>query len=603
MPENLYLPPGISAVPGRFSFAARPYWARFVDFFDEPGRELICAVASSQSAKSMTIAGLSGWGADTHAGQVLWLRETSDRAVEYATDKLVPIYMASPRLARLLRQGRDAFTKDGLRFDHGALRLDGAGSKTAAQGRDPWLAIVDEYDKCVSQNRNLGDLAGRMLKRILTHRGTGRVALLSTPTDEDKGVWPIWEASQQWLWIVPCAECGARHPLEFAHQVDSETGDVVGGIKWPRLEDGSHPDPDRLLASRMAYYECPACLHRTSEEGKSGLVLSGSLENQTPDRPGNWTAMRLSGLNSPDYTWSAIASEFLKAKGKPAKMVVFRTETLALPNERKGSRPITLDSITALRDSFSWGTDGPRILPPIPARVQHLYAGVDAQRVDFWMVLLGQGYEGESWVLWAGRVGSKSDLMALEHTQWTREDGVPLWLDAAGLDCRDGNRTDELYRFVAGSSRFRALMGSRTVKTPVKHSKQDFKDPHTNQVFDGAVNLTTWHTTHFQDILQGQIDRGPGQGAGALHLPADVSREYIEHLKSERRQEILIDGVPTEVWKPLTDATPNHMRDAHCMGLVVAALDGWGFMPNPHDDPELHKAYLAAVSGETMRSA
>jgi len=527
MEQNLFLPPTVSYVPGRFSFESRPWWKTFVDWTIEPGRQILLAIASSQSGKSATCTGLTGWGADTRPGRILWLRETGPKVEEFLSDTLIPIYTHSPKLANILRKnGREAIRKSGLRFDSGgSLVTDTVGGKSALVSRSPWMVVLDELDKCYENNRGLGDLLGAATKRILTHRTLGRAFGISTPTFDDKGIWEQWLKSQQWEWNLPCPTCGVNESLSFFGRTEDgqaindltgiDSSLLKGGIRWDRLADGSHPDPGRLLEARSAWYECPHCGHRTSENEKALFVRSGALECMTPERASYQTAMHISGMLSPDYTWSLIAKQFLSALHRPSEMVTFRNETLALPQTTRSEKIVLVSELDDLKKSSNYmqGTDGVLSIPPIPKGVERLYFAADAQKVEFWGVLEGVGYEGESWTLWTGRIDSKEDIRQIDTAIWKREDGALLSLARGGIDTSDGNRTHELYHLISTMSNFVSLKGNRNLSKPLIWSNQNFKLPD-GSVSDMEIKLYSWFTTHFQDVLQNQISRGYGTGAG-----------------------------------------------------------------------------------------
>lgn len=608
MEDNIYLPAGTTASPGHFRFGARPYWRTVVDWCVEPDRQVVMIAASSQSAKTTTCMGLAGWAEDSVPALVNWFRETKDK-VEEAGEKLVKIFRASPSLVRLLEDGRDGVRKGGMRFKNGgSLILDTAGGKTAMQGRDPWLVILDELDKCAEKNTDLGDLVGRAEKRILTWRTMGKVVGISTPTFDDKGIWAQWMQSQQWEWHIPCPDCGVSEALSFFGRLPDGTAPIDyrgidkvsmrGGVRWERLEDGSHPDPQHLRDAKSAWYECPHCGHKTNETDKPRFVGSGCLECITPDRSPRRSAAHLSGLISPDYSWSHLAALFLEALKSPAKMVVFITEVLALPQVTRKQKEVAKESLEALKSStWSQGSDGVLGIPPIPKWIERLYFAADAQQVEFWGVLEGVGYEGESMVLWAGRIDSKDDVRKLDTAIWAREDGTFLSLAKAGIDTGDGNRTHELYHMISKLMNFHALKGNARIDKPLVLGNQDFKNPDGTVTEQGIV-LYSWKTTHFQDMLQAQINRGGGPGDGALHLPADCPRAWFDHIRSERRVEKIVDKEVRWVWEPVYASAPNHLRDAHCMAKVLAFLDGWAHRDRPVPVTGDENAdYLALISG------
>lgn len=610
MPQNIVIPPGISATPGRFSFDARPWWIPVVDWAADQNRKVICAIAGSQGGKSTHIMGLTGWRAATLPAPVTWFRESGPKTTEAIRETLIPIYQASPNLRRILREDRDAVRKDGLRFESGGyLIADSIGGKSAAQGRSPALCCVDELDKCILLNPKLGDLMDRLLKRVLTWDVLGKLYAISTPSYDNKGIWAEWLVSQQWEWIVPCPNCGREAPLSFfgfledgSCPVDLTGIDATllhGGVRWPRLADGEHPDPSRLLASKAAWYECPACGHRIDDANKQTEIHKGALQNRTPDVSGYKTAAHLPGLLFPEYSWSRLASEFLAARHSPSKMVVLRNEVLALPQTTRKEKPVTINSLDSLKiHYYRQGTAGPCEVQKIPKGVERIYFAADAQKVEFWGILEGVGYEGESWTLWAGRLDSKEQIRRVASAIWTREDEAMLGLSLGGIDTGDGNRTHELYQFIASLPRFMALKGRRATEKVLQFSNQDIRLPN-GHVIESGIQLYNWQTTHFQDALQQQIDLGGGAGAGALHIPDDVPREWMDHIRSEHRVERLVDGRPQWIWEPVFASAPNHLRDAHCMAKVLAYHDGWGCKPRaPMLSETEREEYLKIISGQ-----
>lgn len=586
IPQHIFLPPGVSHVPGRLSFVGRPYMIPVVDSIIQPGRRIIALLAGSQQGKSLTCAGLSAWAGKHRPGSIFWMREDEKSVNEFWALKLSKIYHSSPALLDIMQAGRGS-KSHGIQFVNGAaLTLGHAGSPTAAQGRDPWLIFSDEHEKSIKKNPHLGDLLSRLEKRILTHRSLGRIFIPSTPFEEDAGMWQIWKNAHQEMWFVECPLCHTHHPIEFSYD-QGEAGDEEdekirrGGVRWPRLEDGSHPDPMRLKASGDAYWECPTCEFRVTEAAKQGFINAGQMLSVTPDRTLDLSAFRIPGLVSPDYTWSAIAAEFVAALKSPAKMVTFRTEVQVLParDTRSRVRISTLEALakdTGFRMFRDHPPRGPRNIPEVPNDVERIYFAADAQKIEFWGNLVGMGYEGRARLLWAGRIDSKEDIRALDLATWRRQDGTLLYLSKGGIDTNDGNRTEELYQFIRTLTNFVPLRGKRNTTKPIVFGNQDVKDPRTGKVQDLALVVHTWWTTFFQDALQTALDLGPGDGPRGISLPIDTPREWFEHIRNEVRKEILVDGHPTMVWTPVTRNAPQHLRDSMCMALVLAMLDdGW----------------------------
>jgi len=544
---------------GRLSFASRPYWRLPLRWFAESGVETIVVVVASQCGKTTLDIAIALYGAEWLPGPGLFLMPSDDHAEDLVRDRLRPIFQASPFAKGLRSQD---MRLGGVSFPGGgALNVIGVGSPNALKGRPARWVLFDEYDEAIRYSQAAGSPLERAKTRTRTYGSLRRIVLTSTPTTEEVGIWPEYEASRRYEWHCPCPHCGAYQALELT------------GIKWPRNADGdSSETPNRIASDSLAWYECSSCHGKWTDAQKRRAVSDGKAVCLDEDRPMRQVALHVSVLYSPDVSLSEIASQFLLSLDDPEKLKQFRNEWLAEPR-REIIKTTSTDQAHLATLSLPgyempapdwWQSDA---TPVAPDWVRGITWGFDVQGAEVWGLCRGWGDHGESVVLWCGSFRGADDL---EHAaqafrrEWIGFGGELIQPRAGYMD--SGYRTHEVYRICARTPRLTPSKGLRDGKLPMMETRVDRQDGNRRTV--GMIDLHTLWTTYWQDQVAAELEAGPGRGRGVCHLPMNAPAYLYRHLLAERKVAVRTrNGTMSYVWK--AHSSENHLRD--CMVYARAA--------------------------------
>jgi phage terminase large subunit GpA-like protein len=560
---GVILPSAVAArgAGGRLSFALRPYWRLMLRWFGEPGVEVIVVVVASQCGKTTGQIALALFGAEWLAGPGLFLMPSDDHAEDLVRDRLRPIFQASPF-------GRGLKANDmrlgGVTFPGGgSLNVIGVGSPNALKGRPARWVLFDEYDEALRYGAANGDPLERAKTRTRTYGSLARVVLTSTPTVENKGIWPEYEKARRYEWHVPCPKCGCHQALD------------MGQVKWPKNTDGNCSEtPDRIAADNLAWYECVHCRAAWTDAQKRRAVADGRPFCLDEDRPMRQVALHVSVLYSPDVPLSKVAAQFLSAVDDPDKLIQFRNEWLAEPR-REIVRTTSVDQAHlaslalpgyAMPAPDWWRSED---APVAPDWVRAVTWGFDVQGAEIWGLCRGWGDYGESVVLWCGSFSGldhMEDALTAFRREWVMYGGEVRSPVGGLMD--SGYRTQEVYRACARTPGLLPSKGVQVGTVPVHMSHIDREK---NRGIIGRTDLAVVWTTYWQDVTAAELEAGPGRGRNVVHLPANAPAYLYRHLTAERKVAVKgRNGQISYIWKPVHN--DNHLRDCLVYSRAAAGI-------------------------------
>lgn len=560
---GVVLPSSVAArgIGGRLSFRLRPYWRSVLRWFATDGVEVIVVEVASQCGKTTLDIALALYGAEWLAGPGLFLMPSEEHAEDLVRDRLRPIFQASPF-------GRGLKASDmrlgGVSFPGGgSLNVIGVGSPNALKGRPARWVLFDEYDEALRYSAAAGSPLERARTRTRTYGSLRRIVATSTPTVEDAGIHPEYEASRRYVWHVPCPHCGAFQALE------------MGQIWWPRGEDGSaSEEPDAIASKGLARYVCAHCGDMWDEAQRVQAIAAGREHCLDPDRPMRQVGLHVSVLYSPDVSLSEVAAQFLACLHDPVKMVQFRNEWLAEPRSEIVRTTSTDQAHLAARQLSGYSMPAPDWwetgeIPECPDWVRAITWGFDVQGSEVWGLARGWGDRGESIILWAGNFRGAGDLENAA-TAFRRP-----WRNAGGeispvRGCMDsGYRTHEVYRVCATTPRLTPSKGRQDGTLPVSMSQVDRLAANRRVV--GRVELAVVWTTYWQDEVARALEAEPGRGPMGCHLPQNPPAYLYRHLCAERKKTVKRkDGKVVSAW--VAHDSQNHLRDCLVYSQVAAGI-------------------------------
>ncbi len=492
---HFWLSPRAAAEPGPISFDRAPYAREILTAMSAPGRVVL--MLASQVAKTTMMLAAGVFYAVEESAPVLWVAPNLQMARDLSSDRLTPLFDASPTLrGRLLESNR---RETGNTILHksvvrgGAITLVGANSPSGLSSRPIRVLLCDEVDGYPPTAGAAGDTVALAEQRQASWYSKLTV-LASTPSLKGGSrIEDEYTASTQDTFHVPCRACGAFQPITWK------------AIRFER----DAPDG--------AAFACAQCQHRHPESAKAELLARGRWVAQFPERPVR--GFHLNGLYSPWVSWGDRVRHFLTAKDNGMLFKVFLNsvlcETFDPHYEGNQVATVTLRGLQARREP----------LPEVPAGVGVLTGAVDVQDDRLEALVVGWGVDDESWLLRHAvfdadpRTDAPWTLLdELRNRQWRHALGgavdVAQWVIDSGFltprvraYCRECGR------------RVRAIIGGRgdtcDIATPPRH---------------GVVTV---------GVHKAKLDfltrlRKVEPGAGYVHLSDTLDDEFVAQLLAER---------------------------------------------------------------------
>ena len=418
---HLHLPEDVSSMPGRVRLW--PYQHGIADAIGNPEVERVTVVKPVRVGFTSLLTGALASFVANDPSPVLVLLPTAADCRDYMVSDIEPIFAATPTVTSLLAADmgdEDRNTLLSRRFPGGTLKIVAAKAPRNLRRHNVRILMIDEAD---AMETGAEGSPIKLAERRTLSFSNRKIILGSTPIlEETSHVLRAYADSDQRVFEVPCASCGAFHEINWQH------------IEW---EEG-RPE--------TAAYRCPSCQDLIEERYKPGMVEQGRWRAMRPEVKGH-AGFRLNALVSglSNASWGKLAAEFVVAKDDPAQLQTFVNTLLA-----QGWRETTDDlDETALQSRCE-----PFDLNRIPPEVLALTAGVDVQDDRLEITVAGWGREQDMLILGHQIIwGSPDDdgtwrqLEDLLQQRFKHPHGGSLKIDAAAVDSGDGDWTDRVYGY------------------------------------------------------------------------------------------------------------------------------------------------------------
>lgn len=499
---NIYLPPTVSALPGRMRLWA--YQRGICEAIDDPTIERISVVKSARVGfSSLVTAALASYVANQPC-PVLAVLPTLDDARDYAVGDVEGTFDASPALRGLLDAEADETGRSTLlarRFPGGSLKFLAAKSPRTLRRHNARVLMLDEVDGMEVGPE--GDPIALATMRTLAFRDR-LIFAGSTPIFDHGPISRLYAESDQRIFEVLCPECGA-----FAE------------ITWSAIE-WAEGQPE------TAAYRCPHCRELVAERHKPAMVEAGRWR-ATAVAPGH-AGFRINALVSPhaNASWSRLVGEFLAAKDHPARLQTFVNLVLGEP-WREATDDLDEHELMGRREPFG--------LTAIPPEVLVVTCGVDCQDDRLELVFVGHGKGDATFILghsvvW-GPIDAETTWLELNDalaSTWAHPGGGTLRVDAAVIDSGDGGHADIVHSFTRSRFARRIVSGKGAA---------GFSRPNLQRSASKGAPLFVVGVDAVKSQLFARLARGSG-----VRLSADLDATFFEQLTSERKVVRYFKGQP-----------------------------------------------------------
>jgi len=346
---------------------------------------------------------------------------------------------------------------------------------------------------------------------------------------------------------MPC--CGSLEVLRWREH-----------MKWDR------PDGE-------VFAQCPACGERVSEHHKT-TMLAGAVWQATAKGDGITAGFHLPGWYAPAgwTSWEQIRDEFLRAKADPLLLKGWVNKRAAEAWEDEAVAVINAEGLMARAQAETFSS------VTCPEGVVLLLMAVDTQ--DTWLetTVWGFGRGEEMWRIWHQKVeGSPAEadvweqIDSIRKTEWPMEGGGTLTVRHCGVDT-GGHFTQEAYEYCRQRSRegVVALKGSSTKAAPAlgKGSRVDVNAR--GQTIKKGLTLYQVGGDTLKRTIYARLKRD-SPGPGAIHLPNDVTEEYLQGLTCERLVPRMVKGFQVLGWENPSGAR-NEPLDLTVYALAILEL-------------------------------
>ena len=494
---NIVLPDDVSALPGKVRLW--PHQREIADAITDPLIERITIVKPARAGFTTLLTAAIGYFAADDPCPVLALLPTEADARDYVVSDVEPVFAATPALRGALSFDRgdegaiDRNTLLSRRFPGGSLKVVAARAPRNLRRHTARILIVDEADACETGAE--GNPLRLAEKRTLSFPNR-KIIIGSTPLlEETSHVLRSYAQSDGRIFECPCPECGALSELTWS------------AIEW---------EPDR---PETAAWRCPHCGGLVPERAKFKMVSGGQWRAARPEVRGH-AGFRCSALISllANASWGRLAAEFLAARGDPAELMAFHNTVLAL-GWNEGGAGLDEEALAARAEPFD--------LQHIPPEVLLITVGCDCQ--DDRLECTVCGWTREATCLVLGHVviwGSVADdltlwieLDELLKSKWRHPHGGRLAVDAAAIDCGDGDHFDKVIAFCAPRAS-RKIMAAKGVAGQAGAGRE----PHQDEARRPAVAVRRrWREGHdLQSAAARAIDPVQQQPRGGILRPARI---------------------------------------------------------------------------------
>lgn len=354
-----------------------------VEIYRDNSREIVLCKAGQVGVSEYLISYVF-WAADTRRCNGLYVFPTETHVGDFSAARVGPAIepLVSPHLAEITHEGqKEKVDKVGLKrigdayiyFRGAAVKIDGKAPQLRSIDAD--VLVLDEYDE---MPRNAPALA----RERLGHSKYAEVRVVSTPSYQQQGIYPLYLKTTMNTWFVKCPSC--------SNQQDLTIDDLV--IEWDELKR-------------------PAAWHKT-KNGRPFLACRKCSEKLDHLAPGEWvkkypgrdiTGYHLSRLFMPHRTLKELLEKLSRTEEYERKEAW--NQGLGLPFRSTGALSLTPQILDACRRNY-------RFRPP---KGNKIFAGIDVGNV-LHIVIREKNSRGNSVLCFAGQVAEFNEAAYLLKT-------------------------------------------------------------------------------------------------------------------------------------------------------------------------------------------
>jgi phage terminase large subunit GpA-like protein len=447
--KHIVLSSEVTANPGKVSCDRTPCFKAFLKYADHPDTRVIIAKKSAQIGWTQVVNFFIENKIVNDPQNIIIAFPCESLGKAFSEEKWRPAVKNSTILSSLIGDpNKSRF--DFFKFPGGWLKFSSAGSVNGLTSSSAPFLIAEEPDRFSRDLKGQGGSLDIFLERCKTFSNS-LLIYGGTPVEEGfSNVDDAYELSNKFVFMCICHECKMFHVFGF----DNLKADVYPDKRVSKAFGIYDPE--------TAYYECPHCKARWTEEQKNSNLLESTKYHDE-----GWLATADShfigfAFNSLMSTFGAGASmvsllskkleaEVELTKGKDEKMKAFMNNSMGLSYAPKDS---SMDVKTLIQCRLNY----PEMVVPPGGLV--LTMGVDVQLNRLAIVINARGRNGIVWKIYWGEIfGNPPDpadyvwdeledlyLSRIPHAFSTSEKPILVPISAMSIDT--GNWTSVVYGWV-----------------------------------------------------------------------------------------------------------------------------------------------------------
>lgn len=524
--DNLYLPSGVSSIPGRVELW--PFQKEIAGAIGNPNIERVTLVKPVRVGFTTLLSGCIGHFVENDPSPVLVVLPAENDCKSYLADEIEPIFEASNFNISQDLGGRD--TMLARRFPGGSLRIVPARAPRNLRRLTARILLLDEVDGMEITKE--GDPVKLAEKRTISYRNR-KIIMGSTPVFlETSAILRAYEKSDQRVFQVPCPDCNSYNQILLKH------------LHWEK------DNPESVK------YTCPDCGSMIGEEHKLEMIRNGRWQITNPGVKRH-AGFHLNAFVSPlqNASWPVLIEEFLESKDNPDTLLTF-VNTILAEGFSGVTEELDIEGLQSTAEDIS--------LDNLPEEIRYITVGVDVQHDRLEAVFLGWNEKNRIHVLCQEVVwGSPHDsstwkgLDDLLLKKWKHPFGGQLGVEAVGVDAGDGNTTESVLDYCQPriSRKIFAIKGQAGSREAVKRSQS---------ARHKLLHIVA--VDYFKSVLNGQLNT-----EGAIRFSNSLETRFYEELASERRTIKYRRGVAITEWTRI-GSRPAESLDCCIYAMAVQKL-------------------------------
>jgi hypothetical protein len=546
-----------SPMPGPFRSDRTPWIAEALRIAADPETRLLTILASIQSGKSLLARLFSCYIIANQPGPTMVLQATDAEAKDFSIRYLRPVWNNCPPV-------KDKFKNDDMErsttsdFDRMTIYCRGIHNETNLQRLSLRYVIADEC--WMAPQGHLAEASAR----VTAFGWMGKRIFMSQGGQDGQEFHQLHESTDMRDWNMSCPACGHLQPWTWAQ------------VKFPE-EAKVNDEWDFLKVAHGTTYECVSCKERLPDTNATRLEANSKGRFVSTKASTNASYVGLHWNSMATMSWGELAVMLIKAKesieeyGDEEPLRIFIQKRLAEKFEEQADEIKTEAAPGDFAMGSDWEQEGgfvkgrPTVFHAItpemraePDFVRMRFMGVDVQKRGFYWVIRGWSGDGRSRMVDCGYCFSWSQLIEA-HTKYQ--------VHPANVFVDSGYQPDEVLQACAANGWVATRGDQRNefawrVKTPagLKTELRPYSAPVVEAVGGKRVKRFYFSNLRLKDVLAALIKRGKHM------IPRDVSEEYKEQMKSEKRT-ISTNGKP--LWEQIAQRD-NHFWDCEVICILPA---------------------------------